>query len=157
MQNPAGFRTVFTGSTGINLKQQNRTDHLLQKPDNFICYRQRIWTTHLDDGAEIRHHPLMLSVLITIVGLLVLEIVQSVDNAIVNAHMLKTMSERARKWFLVWGILTAVFLVRGLLPLLIVWITAPGITLWQAVLATFGSDDEFWLAAVLRPRPLGLF
>jgi hypothetical protein len=40
MQNPAGFRTVFTGSMGINLKQQNRTDHLLQKPDIFICYRQ---------------------------------------------------------------------------------------------------------------------
>ena len=39
MQNPAGFRTVFTGSTGINLKQQNRTDHLLQKPDIFNCYR----------------------------------------------------------------------------------------------------------------------
>jgi len=82
----------------------------------------------------------MISTIITIVGLLVLEIVQSVDNAIVNAHMLKTMSARARKWFLLWGILTAVFLVRGLLPLLIVWITAPGITLWQAVLATFGSD-----------------
>jgi len=82
----------------------------------------------------------MLSVVITIVGLLVLEIVQSVDNAIVNAHMLSTMSERARKWFLLWGILTAVFLVRGILPLLIVWLTAPGITLWQAVLATFGSD-----------------
>ena len=72
----------------------------------------------------------MLSVFITIVGLLVLEIVQSIDNAIVNAHMLKTMSERARKWFLLWGILTAVFLVRGLLPLLIVWLAAPGITLW---------------------------
>jgi hypothetical protein len=42
MQNPAGFRTVFTGSTGINLKQQNRTDHLLQKPDIFICYRHGI-------------------------------------------------------------------------------------------------------------------
>jgi hypothetical protein len=39
LQNPAGFRTVFTGSTGINLKQQNRTDHLLQIPDIFICYR----------------------------------------------------------------------------------------------------------------------
>jgi hypothetical protein len=39
MQNPAGFRTVFTGSAGINLKQQNRTDHLLQTPDIFSCYR----------------------------------------------------------------------------------------------------------------------
>jgi uncharacterized protein len=26
------------------------------------------------------------------------------------------------------------------LPLLIVWLTAPGVTLWQATLATFGSD-----------------
>jgi hypothetical protein len=82
----------------------------------------------------------MLTAIVTIVGLLVLEIVQSVDNAIVNAHMLKTMSERARKWFLLWGILTAVFLVRGVLPLLIVWITAPGVTLWEATKATFGSD-----------------
>ena len=39
LQNPAGFRTVFTGSTGMNLKQQNRTDHLLQKPDISTCYR----------------------------------------------------------------------------------------------------------------------
>ncbi|MEY4745252.1 MAG: hypothetical protein RL272_1197, partial [Candidatus Parcubacteria bacterium] len=39
----------------------------------------------------------MLSAIITIIGLLVLEVVQSVDNAIVNAHMLKTMSIRARK------------------------------------------------------------
>jgi hypothetical protein len=38
LQNPAGFRTVSTGSAGMNLKQQNRTDHLLQKPDISICY-----------------------------------------------------------------------------------------------------------------------
>jgi hypothetical protein len=38
LQNPAGFRTVPTGSTAVNQKQQNRTDHLLQKPDIFICY-----------------------------------------------------------------------------------------------------------------------
>lgn len=82
----------------------------------------------------------MLAAIITIVGLLVLEIIQSVDNAIVNAHMLKTMGERARKWFLVWGIFTAVFVVRGVLPFLIVWLTAPGLSLWQAVRATLGSD-----------------
>jgi len=82
----------------------------------------------------------MFSSLITITGLLVLEIVQSVDNAIVNAHMLKTMSEKARKWFLLWGILTAVFLVRGLLPLVIVWFATPDISLWQAAKATFSSD-----------------
>jgi len=82
----------------------------------------------------------MLSTIITIIGLLVLEIVQSVDNAIVNAHMLKTMSARAQKWFLLWGILTAVFLVRGILPFLIVWLTAPSLSLWEAARATFGSD-----------------
>jgi uncharacterized protein len=82
----------------------------------------------------------MLSSLIVILGLFVLEIVQSVDNAVVNAHVLRTMSERARKWFLLWGILTAVVLVRGLLPLTIVWVSAEGITFWQAVRATFTSD-----------------
>ena len=30
-----------TGPAAINNKQQNRTDHLLQKPDIFICYRQK--------------------------------------------------------------------------------------------------------------------
>jgi hypothetical protein len=82
----------------------------------------------------------MLSAIVTIVGLVVLEAVQSVDNAIVNAHMLKTMSEKARRWFLVWGIFTAVFVVRGLLPLLIVWMTTPGISMWGAVLSTVGGD-----------------
>lgn len=84
---------------------------------------------------------MLISSIITILGLLVLEVVQGVDNAIVNAHMLKTMSERARKWFLLWGILTAVFLVRGFLPLIIVWITTPGVTLLAAAMATFGGDD----------------
>jgi hypothetical protein len=37
LQNPAGFRTVPTGSTTVTHKQQNRTLHLLQKPDIFIC------------------------------------------------------------------------------------------------------------------------
>ena len=33
---PSGFRTVPTGPVTIN---QNRTLHLLQKPDILICYR----------------------------------------------------------------------------------------------------------------------
>ncbi len=82
----------------------------------------------------------MLTFLVIIVGLVVFEAVNSIDNAIVNAHMLKTMSVKARRWFLIWGILTAVVVVRGVLPLLVVWLTTPGISLWQAVLATFGND-----------------
>ena len=34
---PSGFRTVPTGPVTVN---QNRTLHLLQKPDILICYRQ---------------------------------------------------------------------------------------------------------------------
>ncbi|MBI1971555.1 MAG: DUF475 domain-containing protein [Candidatus Wildermuthbacteria bacterium] len=82
----------------------------------------------------------MVTLLLVIVGLVVFEVVNSVDNAIVNAHMLRTMSARARRWFLIWGILTAVVLVRGLLPLLIVWIATPGISILQAIQATFGAD-----------------
>ncbi len=82
----------------------------------------------------------MFSVLFIVIGLVIFEIVNSVDNAIVNAHTLRTMSARARKWFLLWGILTAVIFVRGLLPLLIVWITTPGIGFLRTIQATFGND-----------------
>lgn len=88
----------------------------------------------------------MFSTLITIVGLVVLEVVQSVDNAIVNAHMLKTMSRRARRWFLVWGIFFAVLVVRGVLPLLIVRLSTPDITIWGAILAMIGSDPAVAMA-----------
>jgi hypothetical protein len=58
------------------------------------------------------------SSLLIVLGLF--ETVSSIDNAIINAEVLSTMKEKARRWFLVWGILIAVFLIRGLLPWLIV-------------------------------------
>ncbi len=39
----------------------------------------------------------------TVIGLCIFEIVSSLDNAIVNAQVLATMSMKARKWFLFWG------------------------------------------------------
>lgn len=84
----------------------------------------------------------MLTAFIIILGLVVFEIVSSVDNAIVNAHVLKTMSARWRKIFLFWGIFTAVFLIRGLLPLVIVWLSAPELGIWGILQAMFsGSSD----------------
>ena len=71
----------------------------------------------------------MFTIIIVILGLIVFEIVSGVDNAIVNAHVLKTMSEKWRNIFLFWGILTAVFLIRGILPFVIVWLSAPEIGL----------------------------
>ena len=47
-----------------------------------------------------------------VIGLIVFEVVNSVDNAIVNASVLKTMSVLWRKRFLLIGIITSVFLVR---------------------------------------------
>jgi len=65
-----------------------------------------------------------------------------VDNAIVNAHVLKTMSEKWRKIFLVWGIFTAVFLIRGLLPFIIVWLSVPEVGFMGAFRAMFDSSPE---------------
>jgi hypothetical protein len=79
-------------------------------------------------------------IVIIVVGLALFETISSIDNAVVNADVLATMSEKARRWFLVYGIIVAVFVIRGLLPLLIVFLSNPSLGLWGAVTATFSSD-----------------
>ena len=82
------------------------------------------------------------NILVVVLGLCIFEIISSVDNAVVNAHILKTMPEKYRKIFLFWGLLFAVFAVRGLLPFVIVWATNPDLGMWQVITATFsGSAD----------------
>jgi len=76
----------------------------------------------------------------TIAGLCLFETISSVDNAIINAEVLSGMGKKARKWFLTWGILIAVFAVRGLLPWLIVWGSVPSLGPIGAFLAAFSSD-----------------
>ncbi|MDD2224838.1 MAG: DUF475 domain-containing protein, partial [Candidatus Shapirobacteria bacterium] len=61
----------------------------------------------------------MVLTLLTIIGLSLFEVVCSIDNAIVNAKVLRTVSAKAKKWFLTWGLFFAVFIVRGLLPWII--------------------------------------
>ena len=80
------------------------------------------------------------SISLTILGLCLFEAISSIDNAIINASVLSGMGMRARRWFLSWGIIFAVFVVRGLLPLFIVWCTAPQLGFWGAFTATFSSD-----------------
>lgn len=80
------------------------------------------------------------SAILIILGLVAFEAISSIDNAVINAEILRTVGPKARKWFLTWGIFFAVFLVRGLLPLLIVWLAVPGIGLLQAFTATMSSD-----------------
>ncbi len=80
------------------------------------------------------------TLVLTIFGLAMFELIISVDNAIINAEVLGTMSKRARRWFLVWGILTAVFLVRGVLPWIILWLSNPSLGLWEIMTASFNAD-----------------
>jgi uncharacterized protein len=82
----------------------------------------------------------ILSALFVIVGLSLFEVVSSLDNAVINAEVLSTMGARARRWFLRWGILIAVFLVRGLLPWLIVWLSSPGLGPVEAFTMAFSND-----------------
>ncbi len=78
--------------------------------------------------------------IIIVLGLTLFEVVSSVDNAVVNADVLSTMSPRGRRWFLLYGIIIAVFVVRGLLPLLIVYLSNPALGIMGALTATFSSD-----------------
>ena len=88
-------------------------------------------------------------IILTVLGLCLFETVSSIDNAIINAEVLSTMGRRARRWFLLWGMLFAVFIVRGLLPWLIVWLATPGLGPIQALTAAFSSDPNV-MAAVER-------
>ena len=90
---------------------------------------------------------------LTILGLAVFESITSIDNAIINAEVLATMQARARKWFLTWGILIAVFGVRGVMPWLIVWVMTPGLDPWQALTAAF-SDDPAAQKAIQDSAPI---
>lgn len=80
------------------------------------------------------------TMIITVLGLCLFEIVSSIDNAVINAEVLSTMGKKARRWFLLWGFFIAVFLVRGLLPWAIIWATVPGLGPWGALTATFSND-----------------
>jgi len=83
---------------------------------------------------------MIFSAFLTVLGLSLFEAISSVDNAIINAEVLSTMGARARKWFLTWGILIAVFLVRGLLPFAIIWGFNPTLNVLQVLSAAWSND-----------------
>ncbi|MFA5412000.1 MAG: DUF475 domain-containing protein [Candidatus Micrarchaeia archaeon] len=95
----------------------------------------------------------ILAAILTILGLCLFETVSSVDNAIINADILSKMSKRARKWFLFWGILFAVFIVRGILPLLIIWVANPSLGPYEVFTATF-SEDPMVVEAMEQSAPV---
>ncbi|MCK5726884.1 MAG: DUF475 domain-containing protein [Thiotrichaceae bacterium] len=77
-----------------------------------------------------------------VVVLSVLEISLSFDNAVVNATVLKDMSEVWRKRFLTWGILIAVFGMRIVFPIAIVSIVS-GLSPWAAIAVAVNDPKAY--------------
>jgi len=94
------------------------------------------------------------SAVLVIVGLVAFEVITSIDNAVINAEVLHSMSQRARRWFLTWGIFFSVFLVRGLLPWLIIWGTTPSLGPVGAWTAAFSNDPAVAEAIEMSAPPL---
>ncbi len=84
----------------------------------------------------------ILNAILIIGGLAIFEIVSSIDNAVINAEILETMTPRGRRWFMLWGFIFAVFAVRGLLPWIIVWATNPALGFIGSLTATFSNDPS---------------
>jgi hypothetical protein len=95
----------------------------------------------------------MFSIVLTVAGLALFETISSLDNAIINAQVLSTMKPKARRWFLTWGILIAIFVVRGALPFLIVWAAHPTYDLPGTIVATF-TGDERAIGAIEQSAPI---
>jgi hypothetical protein len=79
--------------------------------------------------------------MLTVAILGVLEVSLSFDNAIVNAKILKDMSDVWKHRFLTWGMIIAVFGMRLVFPIVIVSLSAD-ISMWETLkLATTSPSD----------------
>lgn len=95
----------------------------------------------------------MLHTAIVVFGLALFEAVSSIDNAVINAHVLSTVSEKYRKFFLVWGLIIAVFVIRGILPFIIVWVANPQFSFGQ-VFGSFFSKDGVVESSIEASKPV---
>lgn len=93
------------------------------------------------------------SILLAVLGLSIFEMITSVDNAVINAEILSKMKPQARKWFLFWGIIFGVFVVRGLLPLFIIYLFNPSLGIWGTLTATLSNDPKV-AASIEKSAPL---
>lgn len=84
----------------------------------------------------------LMTIILTISGLALFETITSLDNAVINAEVLSTMNQKTRRWFLTWGFLTAVFLLRGLLPWAILWAVNPQLGPIGALTESFSSSPK---------------
>ncbi|MFT2721500.1 DUF475 domain-containing protein [Deinococcus sp. A31D244] len=104
-----------------------------------VCLVLAAWDGYVRGGSTLTA---LLNALVIAVLLGVLEISLSFDNAVVNASVLRTMSEKWQRRFLTWGILIAVFGMRFIFPIVIVALTS-GLGMIEVVRAAF-SQPEFY-------------
>lgn len=95
----------------------------------------------------------ILTIIIIVFGLVLFETISSIDNAIINAEVLANMDQKSRKWFLSWGLLIAVFLLRGGLPWAIVWAVNPSLGPIGAFTAALSSDPSV-VGAIEKSAPI---
>ena len=81
------------------------------------------------------------------------EVITSIDNAVINAEVLSGMSKKARRWFLTYGFFFAVFVVRGVLPFLIIWTATPSLGPIEVLGVSF-SGSEAAKEAIEHTAPL---
>ena len=93
------------------------------------------------------------TIIITVLGLCLFEIISSIDNAVINAEVLGTMGKKGRKWFLLYGFFFAVFVVRGLLPWIIIWATMPSLGPIGSLTAAFSNNPSVH-SAVEQSAPI---
>jgi len=93
------------------------------------------------------------SSILTVSGLCLFESINSIDNAIINAEVLRTMQPKYRKWFLTWGIFFSVFLIRGILPWIIVFVCVPQLGFIGSLTATMSSNPTVH-AAIENAAPV---
>lgn len=82
------------------------------------------------------------TIALIVLGLSVFEIITSIDNAIINAEVLGGMSKKARRFFITWGMFFSVFLIRGLLPFIILFAATPQLGILGTLTAAFSNDPQ---------------
>ncbi|MBN2477886.1 DUF475 domain-containing protein [Candidatus Micrarchaeota archaeon] len=95
----------------------------------------------------------ILSLILIIAGLALFETISSIDNAVINAEVLTKVSDKSRRWFLTYGMLIAVFGLRFLLPLGIVWSANPALSPLDILTSAFNSDPAV-LEAIEMSSPV---
>lgn len=103
-----------------------------------ICLGLAVWYGFASTGTLVG----TLGLLWIVVILSILEVSLSFDNAVVNATVLKDMSEVWQQRFLIWGIAIAVFGTRIIFPLAIVAIAA-GLGPLAAIDLSLNNPQEY--------------